>query len=217
MPATEEKVSGPRVLKAFIVRETMGDGCCVEFAAFNVVARRNGANELNTDFSGVECTRYPAFDQYAETGVVPDPVLIEHGWWYECMQCGQKICSNPTDEDGEEIELDPVYLPNRVFCKPQCYEAFKAERAAEAARADAAAAAAIAKWPGIEVTYKNGHECTQHPLGRVWFRFPGGQGTADWIVGMKVIFIEKRDQEAWKAFEDQLIAAKKIADQQNRG
>lgn len=190
-------------MKAFIVRETYGDGCCVRFANFSIVARREGANELDADFSDVECTRYRAFDEYALTGV-PDPVLVDHGWWFECMQCSQTICSSPEDEDGEPIDLFPVYLTNWIFCKPDCYEAFKADRAAEAARADAAAAAAIAKWPGIEITWKSGHESKDQMLGRVNFRFPGGEGTADWKVGASVIYVQTRDQDAWKAFENSL-------------
>lgn len=193
-------------MRAYIVREVYGDGCCVRFAAFNVVARREGANELDAEFGAVECSRYPDFDQYAETGV-PDPVLVDHGWWFNCMHCGRKICNDPTDDDGESIELDPQYLGNRVFCTPTCHQAFDAERQAEQARADAAEQIAKEKWPGIEVVYKSGHE-KPPSTGRVHFMFPGGEGSVDWTVGANVAYVQVRDVEAWEAFQAKVKADK---------
>ena len=54
---------------------------CVVFAEHNVVARREGANELNIEFGDVEsCRRAPQFDQYADAGKVPVQALLDAGW-----------------------------------------------------------------------------------------------------------------------------------------
>jgi hypothetical protein len=192
-------------MKAYLVRETHEDGCCVRFADHSVVARREGANELGTDFEAVECRRAPEFDAYAP-GPVPDPVLVEHGWWFECMQCSQRICNEPTDEDGAPIELSPIYLTNWIFCTPACHEAFQAERAAEKARADAAGAAALANWPGITVRFTNGHETPA----RVDFAFPGGLGSVTWRVGEQTVLVPQRDVDAWNKFADECRAHSQV-------
>jgi hypothetical protein len=184
-------------MTAYIVRETHGDGSCVRFAEQSVVARREGANELDTDFEAVECHRAGEFDAYAP-GPVPDPVLVEHGWWFECMQCNQRISSEPTDEDGEPIELAPVYEGSWIFCTPKCQEAFKAERAAEKARGEAASAAALKNWPGITVRYTNGYETPA----RVDFAFPGGEGSVTWRLGEATVRVQQRDVEAWHRFAE---------------
>lgn len=184
-------------MKAYTVRETYGDGCCVRFAEHDVVARREGANELDVDFESVECRRSPEFDEYAP-GPVPDSVLVEHGWWFECVQCSQRISNEPTDEDGEPIELSPIYERNRIFCSQKCKEALDAERAADKARADAVAKAALAKWPGITIRYTNGYA---EPA-TVSFLFPGSEGTAMWLLDASTVSVEKRDVEAWHKFAE---------------
>lgn len=191
-------------MKAFIVSDGE-EGACICFARHSVAARRDGANELNTDFEAVSCRRAPQFDQYAEAGEVPASVLVDHGWWFECMQCGQKVCDDPYDSEGDPVQLDPVFTPSgQIFCRPSCKDACAAERAEEKARGEAAAQAALAKWPGIEICSTNGYE---NP-GRVWFKFPGGLGQADWTQGAKTIWVESRDQPAWIAFEDSIKAAR---------
>lgn len=194
-------------MKAYIVRSTYGDGCCVQFAEHNVVARRQGANEINDEFEDVECNRYPAFDEYAATGV-PDKVLVEHGWWFECMQCNQRICSDPTDEDGEPITLEPVYAGNHMFCSAACQEDFRTDRLYELCRGEMAATLAHHLWPGITIKCTNGY---RHPA-RAWFAFPGGQDTVDWTIGEKTIRVSKRDQEAWHKFAETIIRNKAPSD-----
>lgn len=186
-------------MKAYLVQDDYGDGgACVRFARHNVVARREGAIELDCEFEDVTCRRYPAFDQYAEQGGVPDSVLVDHGWWFECMQCSQKICSEPYDEDGNEIELTPIYEPHRIYCSAKCKQAFEAERQAERDRAEQVASAALKMWPGITVRHKNGYE--QPP--RVWFDFPGGQDQADWRLGEDTLRVSARDKAAWESFAE---------------
>jgi hypothetical protein len=183
-------------VKAYIVTETYGDGSCVQFAEHNVVARREGANELNTEFENVDCNRYPAFDQYAPT--VPDPVLVEHGWWFQCMQCQRKICNAPEDDDGEPIVLDPVYAGDHVFCTPHCQEEYRTDRLYELCRGEMAATLAYHMWPGITIGRTHGY---RHPA-RVWFTFPGGLSQVDWTIGAKVVYVAMQDVEAWNKFTD---------------
>jgi hypothetical protein len=185
-------------LKAYVVSDD--EGTLVQYAKHSVVARRQGACELNADFEGVSCRRAPEFDQYAEQGFVPCDVLVEHGWWFECMQCYQKVCSEPEDDDGEPIELHPIYERNRVYCSQKCKDAFEAEKAAQRQRGEEVAAAALKNWPGISVKHKNGYE---HPA-RVWFSFPGGQGQCNWRLGETTVLVERRDHEAWHRFAEQV-------------
>lgn len=188
-------------MKAYIVQDDYGDsGACVRFAKHNVVARREGALEINCEFDGVTCKRYPAFDQYAEQGDVPAEVLVEHGWFFECMRCSQQVCSNPVDENYDDIELHPIYEGHRVWCSQDCKDKFAAERAAEKQREADVAAAAIKEWPGITVRHTNGYEQPS----RVWFEFPGGQDQVWWRQGEKTVWVSVRDKEAWLAFTDGL-------------
>lgn len=78
-------------LKAYSVQ-----GCdegTIVFARHNIVARREGANELNLDFDQVEsCRRAPELDGYAAQGRVPLRVLVEeHGWMTLCCYCEGRI------------------------------------------------------------------------------------------------------------------------------
>ena len=192
-------------MKAYIVTEEHDGRGCVRFANHNIVARREGANQLDCDFESVSCRREPAFDAYADTGEVPRDVMVDHGWWFECMNCSQKICSEPENEDGEPVELAPVYEGEWCFCSQRCRHAFHAEKADQKARADAAESAALAKWPGIEICHVNGYE---NPA-RVWFKFPGGGHTqCDWTHGADTLLVPQIDLAAWRSFEDSLRVAR---------
>ena len=85
-------------LKAYTVHDG-DDGATVIFATNSATARRQGANELDRDWTEVDsCRRAPQFDAYAP-GPVPAAVLIDHGWRYECNRSG---CSSwvYSDEEG---------------------------------------------------------------------------------------------------------------------
>ncbi len=74
-------------LKAYNVQAN--EAGTVVFAAYSVVARREGANELNVDFEDIEsCRRMPEVDHYVTQGFVPMRVLVEeHGWFAFCSWC----------------------------------------------------------------------------------------------------------------------------------
>lgn len=82
----------------------------IAFASCNVVARREGANELNIEFSDVEsCRRVPALDGYAgQPGGVPMRVLVEdHGWSQECGHCERRVYDDAPAR---------VWVADQVFC-----------------------------------------------------------------------------------------------------
>lgn len=98
-----------------VTEESEGHGCIV-FHHHGLAARRNGANELNSEFENVTSKRAPAFDSYAEKGFVPTKVLIESGWWYSCLECGHKV--HQDDEVNEPA--DYVYVSQHVYCSTSC-------------------------------------------------------------------------------------------------
>lgn len=116
-------------IKAYTVTDEYGEGhAVVRFAHHNVVARRDGANELNLEFESVSCRRSPEFDGYADAGSVPPLALIDHGWWLECLQCGTRLSLDDEDEDGEPLPRDAmVERGDRVFCDATCLSAYDAK------------------------------------------------------------------------------------------
>lgn len=64
----------------------------IVFARHGVVARREGANELNIEFADVEsCRRVPAMDQYAGRPWPWRVLVEEHGWSQDCGYCQQRV------------------------------------------------------------------------------------------------------------------------------
>lgn len=101
-------------LKAFSVQ---GDEYgCIVFAKTHVVARRQGANELDTEFGMIEsCRRMPALDAYASVkGGVPWKVLVEqHGWSQECPYCSSRV----DDDAPDRVWNDEG---SQVYCGIEC-------------------------------------------------------------------------------------------------
>jgi hypothetical protein len=117
--------------RAFVVSEDHEGKAIVVFAQHNVVARREGAQELNEEFEYVECRRAPEFDSFTEQGYVPRRALLAAGWW---QQCHGPVCEKRLDGDQSTYILDEE---DRVFCSHTCagamadYEAKIAEGQAE--------------------------------------------------------------------------------------
>ena len=106
-------------MKAYQVRDNYEGYCVIVFAKHAVVARREGANELNIDFSDVEeCKRAPWADEYADEPFIPAQVLIEQGWWMDCCNrhCGTRVSECSIDADY----LEPAYDGRNVFCSQEC-------------------------------------------------------------------------------------------------
>lgn len=100
-------------LKAFSVQaDEFG---CIRFAKNHVTARREGANELDVEFSSiVSCRRVPELDSYAATGNVPWKVLLtDHGWSQECGHCNRMVYAEP----GEYVFDDEK---DQAYCSVEC-------------------------------------------------------------------------------------------------
>lgn len=144
-------------LKAFSVQEEDEGTGGIVFASSNVVARRLGANLYNDgEFAGLMVRRVAWADEYAP-GPVPELVMVEHGWWFECMGCGVRIDESleADNEDGTFRTLKPVELGHNLYCSDECHTAYVTDRAARKG-AEALAAAALeaelgAKFPGVTI------------------------------------------------------------------
>jgi len=101
--------------KAWIVREPEEGYGTVVFNDHGLAARRMGAEELELDFYDVECNRAKEFDKYE--GPPSAEILIkEHGWFWECAQCGQMVCD---EEDNLE---EAVFTDHLIYCSKECQE-----------------------------------------------------------------------------------------------
>lgn len=187
-----------KVLKAYHVQ---GDEYgCIRFAHNNVTARREGANELDTEFNAVSCKRIPGADKYAEQGRVPVRALVEEfGWWQECGYCYHHV-SDETDGrvwDGDTaycgVECEAREMNRRIDDEAERLRRQKAEHDA--------VEVALAKFPGIsDVTAYEGHKKDIE----VYFRFPGGTGRASWPLNSDHVGTTHEDSEPFKAYLDSI-------------
>ena len=183
-----------KVMKAFHVQ---GDEYgVVVFANSNVVARREGALELDEQFNSVSCKRVPGLDSYAKAGKVASRVLVEDfGFWQECAWCSHQV-DNETEErvwDGEAVYCSIECQARRINQDMDWEKEKKRQQEAEQAGINAA----IAEFPGITdviatTSYKG--DVIAH------FHFPGGSSRASWAIGSKSIYPAATDAEAFKSF-----------------
>lgn len=183
-----------KTLKAYSVQ---GYECgCITFATSNVVARREGANELGVEFEEiVSCCRAPWADAYAGVkGGVPALVMIENGWWFECCHCRYRIDSDLYNYKTD-MPLEPVEENGFIYCTPACLDAEKQDKAAREAREAAVTKVVKEKFPGTEVKWFG----DSHPA-KVSFTFPDGQYAVNWTVGEETVSVSKCDVDAWKSY-----------------
>lgn len=187
-----------QVLKAYHVQ---GDEYgVIRFASSNVVARREGANELDEEFNCVTCKRMPGADKYASQGRVPTRDLVEEfGFWQECAYCNCHVYNETEGRVWEgdtaycDIECEARWANHRIDCEAERKRTQEAEQGA--------IAAAEAKFPGIsDVTAYIGHKKDI----TVYFRFPGGASRATWTVGDNHAGTSRDDGEAFKAYIDSI-------------
>lgn len=84
------------------------------FATSNVVARREGANELDEPFGAVSCKRLPEADKYIDDPRGLRKALVEEmGYWQECGYCQAHV-----DESSKER----LWKDDAIFCGKECFD-----------------------------------------------------------------------------------------------
>lgn len=205
-------------LKAYTVHDG-GDHSVIVFAHHNVVARREGANELDIGFNEVDyCKRSAEFDSYAP-GPVPPLVAIEHGWWFECACCGRKVdddvCQSAED-DGEDPDLFGAVADGCiVYCSETCRQSEYVERRARRAAETALIEVFEAEFPGATIlsvwANLDGHRlagATRLSSGSaVTFKFPGGGAPARWSFGDDKASLNREDLTAYCTWRGKPVPA----------
>jgi hypothetical protein len=204
-------------LKAYQVRESYEGHCVIRFADNNATARREGAQELDCDWTDIEsCQRQPELDQYAP-GPVPPLVLIEAGWWFECTWCGRRVEREMDEEDEDGLPLPggpPVVIGQSVFC---CAE--HAARQLAHWRGNAAARAALCelvytRWPQAQVlrAHVYGDRLDyQDPAQGGWltsveFTLPGLARAVAYHWGCPDVWVARSDEAAFRQLYSQPAA-----------
>jgi len=95
--------------KAWMVTEEWEGTSIVFFHHHGLAARRIGANHFDQEFEDVSCQRCSEFDQYSEKGAVPRKVLMQHGWWFGCGGC------------FERLEIDDLWVFGTIHCGLKCF------------------------------------------------------------------------------------------------
>lgn len=139
-------------VKAYAVTERSEAMTVIVFATTGIAARRQGANEHNTDFECIEsCRRAPWADQYQSTGTIPAQAWIDNGYSQTCDYCETVIYGDTTeDEDGNEQE--PIFEGVHAYCGPGCKEAREQENRERKANGQAFLARIKAERPFLTFT-----------------------------------------------------------------
>jgi len=204
-------------LKAYTVYDG-GDHSVIVFARHNVVARREGANELDCGFNELDyCKRSPEFDSYAP-GPVPPLVAIEHGWWFECSCCSRKVDGDvrqAAEDEGEDADLFGAVADGRaVYCSETCRMKEFAEHQARKTAEVALIEVFESIFPGATINHVyaslDGHRLEAAPQSEaarrrssgsaVNFTFPGGKGGARWQFGDELVSVNLDDVEGYCAW-----------------
>lgn len=106
--------------KAFCVTDEAEGRSVVVFAKHNIVARRQGAGELDTEFDSVSCRRAPNFDSFYP-GPVPVATKLQAGWHFECCHCQKQVTSQSSHAIVDEA----------VYCCNECAQATSAKKNAD--------------------------------------------------------------------------------------
>lgn len=105
-------------LKAYQVQEEYGEAnAIIIFADKNVVARLEGAEELNAEFGHVSCKRAEWADRYTSHDEIPIKEFLDHDWWFECSNCGSYI----TKEENLNYFINSENMP---FCNIHCHNKY---------------------------------------------------------------------------------------------
>lgn len=197
-------------LKAYQVTEPMDGHAVVVFETNGAAARRKGAAKLEAAFEDIEsCCRVPEFDAYAP-GPVPPLVLIDNGWWFECLECNRRV-SLDMEEELEDEGLDPasfqpVEQGSSVFCSSACQHKYETDKIKKAEAKAELERIFLEKFPGATVVsvHLGGHNLNDPYSGfnsavYVLFTFPGSKrGNCKWVYGEEVCLISTGDLDAFQ-------------------
>jgi len=193
------------MLRAFAVQEKDEYTGGVFFAAHDIVAKKEGANEFaGGDISGVECRRVPWADEFVGRSL-PARVMIAHGWWFECSGCDMRINEDALLERGLSVDGVLGTQWGRVYCSARCCRrdlSIKRRAEAEKVRAIEALKAIVrCRFPGVSFTDEHENPSWRHHAyvtfrhgqkGWLWeqvavsFTFPGMQ------IGPATLHLERR-------------------------
>ncbi|MEN5236645.1 hypothetical protein ABE459_03965 [Pseudomonas sp. TWI923] len=201
-----------RKVLAYTVETNDPEESTIQFATSNAAARRQGADEIGTDFGAVSCRRAQWADQYAGQRFIPAQAYIDAGWWFDCNHCGTKCDSDASrwDEEAEtDIPLDLVFDGRVVYCSAECKEGHEAEVAARNARFEGFKERVVAAQPGVTFTEFIGGYPRCGDSARFTFpgaRYGGSVSEAEDGQGLKW-YVAQGDKAAW----DYFIAEQAIA------
>ena len=104
--------------KAYWVQDEWSDnGGTIVFAEKNVVARREGSQELDVEFGKVSCKRASQWDKYAGQGV-PISVMLADGYAQYCAACESLV----HDDQEDKVVDDDMDL---AYCNEICRNKFR--------------------------------------------------------------------------------------------
>lgn len=197
-------------LKAYMVTDTYEGHASVEFAHHAVVARREGANELNTEFDAVTCRRAPQFDHFAP-GPVPRMALIEDGWWFECSNCYRRAEERDWDDVDDPRPMEPcVNGQDLVFCCKACRAEHGAKRRAREDATDALCELIYTRFPAAHIrsTHVYGERLEKAEKGggilsSASFDLPGLQHGVEFRFG-EGFFVAATELDAYTSLYDQV-------------
>ncbi|WP_235208773.1 hypothetical protein [Pseudomonas savastanoi] len=203
----------PRKMLAYSVETNDPEESTIQFATSSAAARRQGADEIGTDFSGiVSCRRAHWADQYAELRYIPAKAYIDAGWWFDCNHCGTRCDSDACrwdEESDTDIPLDLVFDGRVVYCSAECKTGHDAEVSARNAKFEAFKAAAADAQPGVTFTAFTGGYPYCANSGK--FTFPSAQyggSVCDTENSTELTWwVCAVDKEAWDLFISEKRAA----------
>lgn len=195
-------------LKAYAVTERSEAMTVIVFATSGIAARRQGANEHDTDFECIEsCRRAPWADQYQSTGKIPAQAWIDNGYSQTCDYCETVIYGDATeDEYGNEQE--PIFEGVHAYCGAGCKAAREQDIAERKASGEAFKAKVQAERPYLKFTrFRAGYPWIYNSAE---FTFDGakyGGGVNEKEDGALYWHVSAEDKPAW----DRLIAEQEAA------
>ena len=163
------------------------------FAKSGIVARREGAEELNLEFQDISyCRRAPSLDRFSP-GPVPLRYKIESlGWWAECWHSYERIDSDTPN---------PLYIgTERVFRNPYAWLADVEERVGKRLHQEEGAKLCREKFPFSSFVRRC--QVGQDYTDTIEFRFPNCRGMhARWVVGADRFTVSQVDEATINALQ----------------